>query len=97
MWIARPSAAEWEAVYPERAIRARVSGMAEMDCEILSNGGLSDCRVVSEDPSGYGIGAALNRLRGKYLHALFDGDGMRTAGRRVVVRQRLRFEPERRR
>ena len=48
--------------YPDRAQRAGKEGRAIVRCEVYG-GGLAECRVLSEDPPGYGFGqAALDRV-----------------------------------
>ncbi|MDP2118031.1 MAG: TonB family protein, partial [Brevundimonas sp.] len=46
--------------YPERAASRGLSQVAtvRVSCALLPNASLTDCRTVSEDPSGYGFGAA---------------------------------------
>ncbi|RYG08931.1 MAG: hypothetical protein EON96_19155 [Caulobacteraceae bacterium] len=45
--------------FPERALARGVEfGVATLDCEITPSGALTDCRVVSEDPVGFGFGQA---------------------------------------
>ncbi len=44
--------------YPDGAMRSGQQGAAVIDCFVDRGGYLSDCRVVSETPAGYGFGAA---------------------------------------
>ncbi|MFC7378828.1 TonB family protein [Brevundimonas sp. GCM10030266] len=45
--------------FPERAMaRGIESGTVRLSCAVQSNGNLTDCRVVSETPSGAGFGQA---------------------------------------
>lgn len=47
--------------YPEKALAREISGKATIRCWIVDDGGLTDCKVVSESPEGLGFGqSALN-------------------------------------
>ena len=48
--------------YPQKAQRAGISGMAVLDCLVDTQGWLRDCRVVSEQPAGFGFGEAALRM-----------------------------------
>lgn len=63
-WAARGSVGR---VYPERAVRARVSGEARLRCRVETGGRLSQCKVVSESPQGFGFGQAALRLAQAHL------------------------------
>jgi protein TonB len=52
-WIRKPSAAQMERVFPERAIRMGVSGKATLACLVAANGSVGSCDVVSEDPGEF--------------------------------------------
>jgi hypothetical protein len=53
-WSRRPNA-----VMPSAAVEAGVtSGSAMLECVVQSSGQLSNCRVLSETPSGFGLGNA---------------------------------------
>jgi TonB family protein len=44
--------------YPEKAQKANMEGVAVLSCDVLPDGKLKDCTVVSEDPPGWGFGEA---------------------------------------
>ena len=48
-----------DAAFPVRAAASGVTaGMVRLDCDVRQDGGLTDCRVSEEKPSGMGFGAA---------------------------------------
>jgi TonB family protein len=57
-WLRKPTEPEVAGWFPLRARADRVSGRATIDCAVTRGGGLSDCRVASESPAGYGFGDA---------------------------------------
>ncbi len=61
-WVRRPSADDVTSVYPIGAQRLGLSGKAEMACQVDADGKLGDCKVVSEEPAGFGFGDATLRL-----------------------------------
>ena len=61
-----------------------------MDCLLAYDGGLKDCRVISETPPGMGFGAAALGLTRLYqLQPMVDGQSA-TDGRIVIP---VRFQP----
>lgn len=57
-WEKPPSALDLAPYYPPRARLENVEGKATIECKVAIDGSLSDCRVVSEEPAGYGFGEA---------------------------------------
>ena len=66
--------------YPPAAQKAGVEGKAMINC-LLAAGGLTDCRVVSESPEGYGFGVAAVQMS-----VLFDMRPELRDGQPVVER-----------
>ena len=64
-WLRKPSAEQLLAVWPAAA--AGESGRAALDCLVAPQGGLYDCRVVEESPSGRGFGDAALALAPQLL------------------------------
>jgi protein TonB len=72
-WSRRPALRADD--YPDRALQREVEGSATLRCTAQSDGRPVNCQVVSEDPSGYGFGAAAVRVvqRGQLTPATVDG------------------------
>jgi TonB family protein len=63
-WSATPTAADLAAAYPKRAIGKVGSGHVVLRCGLKRDGGLTDCKVFSEEPKGEGFAdAALSVTR----------------------------------
>lgn len=62
-WIRKPSSAQMERVFPDRAARLGVAGKATLACLVAANGSVGGCEVVAEDPPEYGFGKAALRLQ----------------------------------
>jgi TonB family protein len=60
--------------FPQRALDRGVNGAATIECMVTPSGRPEGCRVVSEEPSGMGFGAAAVRvvLRGQLSPRTFD-------------------------
>ena len=54
--------------YPDRAANDEVEGTVTIDCAINSSGRVTSCDILSENPKGYGFGAATVKLFIKYAH-----------------------------
>jgi TonB family protein len=65
-FIRVPSTADIGIAYPRAAFRKGLSGSVVLDCASENDGGLADCRVVSENPAGHGFGLAALRLSRNY-------------------------------
>lgn len=61
-WMEKPAGDAIQRVYPIRAERRGVGGMAVLDCTVGSDGGLSACKAIDEAPIGYGFGDAVLKL-----------------------------------
>jgi TonB family protein len=48
--------------YPDKAQRMEKSGDASARCTITATGNLTDCAIVTENPTGYDFGAATIRV-----------------------------------
>lgn len=72
-WLAAPDYAAVVAAYPERARAGKVAGNVALNCRFTADGRLTDCEAISEQPGGYGFGAAAVRLA-KGFAALVDKD-----------------------
>ena len=61
-WVRKPTGDDVAWVYPERAQRLELGGKAVIACDVNTQGALTGCRVVSEDPPGEGFGDAALKL-----------------------------------
>jgi len=61
-WLRRPSGDDVASVYPMNAQRRGVSGRGEIACLVAADGRVYDCKVLSEEPAGFGFGDAALRL-----------------------------------
>ena len=60
--LRRPSMAEVRRYHPPEAMRARINGAVTVRCRIGQDTRLQRCRVIREDPPGYGFGEAAIRV-----------------------------------
>jgi TonB family protein len=96
--IAKPEWArlpEAEPDYPAKAVAAGVkTGRVVLDCRVQVGGGLGDCRVASENPSGVGFGeAALALSRGFFMRP-WTSDGRPVDGSRARVPVTYQWDEE---
>jgi len=72
--------------YPEGARRADLSGTTLVNCLIIDRGAVDDCRVVSENPPGWGFGEASVKLARLFRWQTVNRDGQSTIGHRKTTR-----------
>ena len=84
-WVARPTGADVQSVYPREALVQRLNGRATIACEAAANGSLANCVVASESPAGAGFGAAALSLAPKFRMAERAADGSPVQGARVRI------------
>lgn len=84
-WSQRPSADDVARYYPERAQRLEVSGRAELSCQVLADGKLAGCSVVSEDPPDQQFGEAALKLSRLFKMRPMTRDGAPTNGGTVHI------------
>lgn len=79
-WKRAPKPEDFASEYPERATRLEKSGKSAIECTVDDRGKLTQCRVISEDPPGFGFGDAQIRAM-RRLEALPQTvDGQPVAG-----------------
>ena len=80
-------------LYPRRALRRRISGMATVECIVMTDGRLDDCLAAREEPEGEGFGdATIAAARRGYRIHPYTRDGDRfPAGSAVSIT--LRWGP----
>jgi len=62
-WVVRTGA---NRVYPERALIAGKAGRGTLRCTVSKTLGLTACKVISEEPAGYGFGRAAIELADRF-------------------------------
>ncbi|MBI1407178.1 MAG: TonB family protein [Caulobacter sp.] len=82
-WVRTPGLTEAMRKYPERAMHDGVSGMAEVQCTVRSDGSLTDCELLGESPAGVGFGEGALKLSSKYLLRRPSASQPPIAGRQV--------------
>jgi TonB family protein len=84
-WERRPSAADVERYYPEKARRQQVSGRAAISCTVNAGGGLVDCKVVEDFPAGFGFGEAVLRMSSLFKLSPVLKDGRPVEGGTIKI------------
>lgn len=85
VWIAAPTGEAMLAAYPAAARLAHAGGRVVLSCAVTAQGGLEECRVLSQSPEGQGFGtAALTLARGFRMRTEL-ADGSPAEGRRISV------------
>jgi len=51
-----PTVPQFMTYYPETARRRGIAGKVVIECKVLPSGELTDCKVLSETPTGYQFG-----------------------------------------
>jgi len=51
--------------YPDKAKKANKEGFAKIECRVTETSNLTDCKILSEEPEGYGFGEATIKLFSK--------------------------------
>lgn len=96
-WVMMPAPAAFQTAFPDAASKAGVlKARAVMNCQVAEGGTLSDCRSVSEEPAGYGFGAATLPLAPAFRLNAWGADGRPVIGGqvRVPIRYDLQQAPQ---
>lgn len=88
-FLERPNGRDFERLFPRRALERGMSGNVVLDCSVAASGYLS-CAVASEDPTGWGFGAASLTAAREFRVAPATADGRPTSGGRLRVPMRWR-------
>ena len=89
-WVRAPSGEDVARYYPDAAMRNRIEGSSTAHCNVIANGALTNCAIVSESPIGYNFGNALLRLSKLFRAETAAGDGS-GSGRVVPVHVKFRL------
>jgi TonB family protein len=83
-WKSTPSGADLQKEYPKLAQILQLGGSASIRCATNTEGRLEDCTVVSEQPVGFGFGAAALRMAAYFSVTPAQVDGQPTRGRVTI-------------
>ena len=88
VWIQLPTGDQIDLAYRGICFRTRVPtpGTAVMDCRVVADGHIDDCKLISEEPAHCEYGAAILRLAPD-----FRTSGLRANGRPIPVGTRIRL------
>ena len=92
-WMVMPATSAFQAAFPDAASKAGVlNAKAVMSCTVTADGGLTGCQSISEEPAGYGFGAATLPLAPAFKLKAWGGDGRPVVGGKVRVPIRYKLE-----
>jgi len=88
-WLRLPSGQDIARVFPDRAQRQEVQGLATVLCHVSSEGTLVNCEVTAEAPGGAGFGAAAMKLTPLFKMKPQTRDGTPVIGGTVRIPMRF--------
>lgn len=92
-WMAVPRINDIVAVLPEPAKKAKVyKARVVMECKVVAEGHVDDCKVLSQEPGGLGYDEAAMRLSKYFRLGVWSDEGLPTVGGSVAIP--LRFDLE---
>ncbi len=84
-WISKPTGMDIAIVYPKAAAVQMLEGRSVLVCTVTDAGGLTECSVSEEMPTGAGFGEAMLKLASKFRMQATAKDGQSVAGRNVKI------------
>lgn len=84
VWLTEPTHEQVRALHPQRAAEREVGGVASIACRVRDTNGVLECLPRTENPPGYGFGAAAVRASELYRIAPEVG-GAPALGRKFVL------------
>jgi TonB family protein len=88
-WAAIPNGAQLTTAFG--SLKLTSTARASLSCLVQPAGALSDCSVVSEQPTGAGVGAAALSLTPNFRLSTWSTEGLPVIGGRIIIP--LRYEP----
>lgn len=87
-WAGTPSAEETTAAFGKLAVTGTTR--VRLACTVQQGGSVSDCKVVTEDPAGQGVGQAALSLAPHFRLTTWTAEGLPTVGGTINIP--LRYE-----
>ena len=84
-WISRPTPTQLSSVFPQRALRKKVSGVTIIKCRVTATGTMTDCALQTERPADYGFGDAALKLAKYFVIKPHTRDGQPVAGATITI------------
>lgn len=95
-WVAGFDPAQTPKVFPpEAAERGFTTGWGVAECNVVGNGGLSDCHPEESDPAGVGFAQAAVKLASTMRMNPWTADGAPVDGATVLIKVRLNLSAPR--
>jgi TonB family protein len=88
-WAGLPSGEETNAAFGKLAVAGTTR--VRLACTVQQGGSVSDCKVVTEDPAGQGVGQAALSLAPHFRLTTWTAEGLPTVGGTINIP--LRYEP----
>ncbi len=86
-----PTAEDMAATIPPKAAARHQFGTVALQCVVTTEGLLTDCKVLDENPTGLGYGDAGLTLSRRYKMSRLDGAGVPVTGRIQKIKIRWVF------
>jgi len=84
-WLSRPTAAQLDRLYPDRAADRGLSGMVNLECRVTAQGTMSACVVLNETPLKLGFGEAALASTKYFRMSPLTVDGAPIEGAKVRI------------